>query len=221
MNEERGFAVDERIADPLQQMLEDCSDAGLDPEICSAYRDTDTQTYLYDEDMEEDVEDGGYWDADTGEWVSLGPGHWDNETGEWIPFVPDGEGYWDPDTGKWVSTEPEDPEAGEEESSAVAAPGTSEHELGLAVDIFSEENTILDESQERSETQQWLMEHCWEYGFILRYPKDKSEITGIIYEPWHYRYVGVDAAKDITENDLCLEEYLEQMQIVKEAEAAL
>ena len=54
------------------------------------------------------------------------------------------------------------------------------------------------------------MEHCWDYGFILRYPNDKSEITGIIYEPWHYRYVGEEAAREIREFGLTLEEYLEQ-----------
>ena len=61
-------------------------------------------------------------------------------------------------------------------------------------------------------TQQWLMEHCWEYGFILRYPKDKEDITGIIYEPWHYRYVGKEHAEIIMKNGLCLEEYLRDMQ---------
>ena len=56
---------------------------------------------------------------------------------------------------------------------------------------------------------QWLMENSWRYGFILRYPEDKSEITGIIYEPWHYRYVGKEYAKEIYESGLCLEEWLE------------
>ena len=54
------------------------------------------------------------------------------------------------------------------------------------------------------------MAHSWEYGFILRYPKEKIEITGINYEPWHYRYVGMEAAKEIFEQGICLEEYLEQ-----------
>ena len=63
--------------------------------------------------------------------------------------------------------------------------------------------------QEETAEQQWLMAHCWEYGFILRYPPDKSEITGIIYEPWHYRYVGKEAAKEITEKGITLEEYLD------------
>jgi len=67
---------------------------------------------------------------------------------------------------------------------------------------------ILDEKQEDTPVQQWLMTHCAEYGFILRYPPEKSEVTGIGYEPWHYRYVGLDAAKEITEQGLCLEEYL-------------
>ena len=55
------------------------------------------------------------------------------------------------------------------------------------------------------------MEHCWEYGFILRYPSDKSELTGIAYEPWHYRYVGREIAQDVTEQGVCLEEYLENL----------
>lgn len=93
----------------------------------------------------------------------------------------------------------------------VAYPGTSEHQLGLTVDICSVSNQNLDDSQEDTATQQWLMANCYKYGFILRYPSDKSEITGISYEPWHYRYVGVDAAAEIHEKGLCLEEYLKQL----------
>lgn len=91
----------------------------------------------------------------------------------------------------------------------VAVPGTSEHQLGLAVDIVDTQNQVLNRAQEDTAVQQWLMEHCWEYGFILRYPEDKSEQTGIIYEPWHYRYVGVEAAQAIREQGVCLEEYLQ------------
>ena len=91
----------------------------------------------------------------------------------------------------------------------VAAPGTSEHQLGLSVDIIDSEYTVLDEAQANTPTQQWLMKNSWRYGFILRYPEGKSEITGIIYEPWHYRYVGKEAAEDIYESGLCLEEWLE------------
>ncbi len=98
--------------------------------------------------------------------------------------------------------------AQEEAGRWVARPGTSEHQLGLAVDIVSQSYQALTKKQEKTAEQKWLMEHCWEYGFILRYPNDKSEITGIGYEPWHYRYVGVEVAQDIRESGLCLEEYL-------------
>lgn len=99
-------------------------------------------------------------------------------------------------------------EAVEETAKNVAVPGSSEHEAGLAVDIVYSGQQLLDERQEENDTQQWLMEHCWEYGFILRYPRDKQEITGITYEPWHYRYVGIEAAEYIMSHGLCLEEYL-------------
>lgn len=95
-----------------------------------------------------------------------------------------------------------------------AAPGHSEHECGLAADIIDagskEWSHPLTEAQEDMPAQKWLMEHCRDYGFILRYPKDKTEITGLIYEPWHYRYVGEEHARAITEKGLCLEEYIEQ-----------
>lgn len=99
-------------------------------------------------------------------------------------------------------------EAEEQAATMVALPGTSEHQLGLAVDIVDSEYQILESSQENTPVQRWLMEHCWEYGFILRYPKEKTQLTGIIYEPWHYRYVGKEAAKEIMKAGICLEEYL-------------
>lgn len=89
----------------------------------------------------------------------------------------------------------------------VARPGTSEHQLGLAVDIISNDYPWLDEGWADTAEAAWLEEHCAEYGFILRYPPDKSELTGIIWEPWHFRYVGKEAAVYIMENGLCLEEY--------------
>ena len=100
-------------------------------------------------------------------------------------------------------------EATELAGHSVAVPGTSEHQLGLALDIVDNRNWKLDESQADMPTQKWLMENSWRYGWILRYPSDKSELTGIIFEPWHYRYVGKDVAKQIYDLDLCLEEYLE------------
>lgn len=92
---------------------------------------------------------------------------------------------------------------------SVAIPGTSEHQLGLAVDIIDYNYPYLNQEQESMPTQQWLMENSWRYGFILRYPNDKSDITGIIYEPWHYRYVGAEAAEEIYQLGVTLEEYLD------------
>ena len=100
--------------------------------------------------------------------------------------------------------------AEEAAAQATAIPGTSEHQVGLAVDLVDTHYWHLDEKQATMPAQQWLMEHSWEYGFILRYPEDKSDLTGIIYEPWHYRYVGLEAARTIHEQGWCLEEYLQQ-----------
>ena len=101
-------------------------------------------------------------------------------------------------------------EAEEEAAKTVALPGTSEHQLGLAVDIVDMEYQRLDTAQENTPVQRWLMKNSWKYGFVLRYPTEKSKITGIIYEPWHYRYVGQAAAKEMYRKNLCLEEYLAQ-----------
>lgn len=96
-----------------------------------------------------------------------------------------------------------------EAAKVVAVPGTSEHQLGLALDIIDTGYTNLDEGQEDTATQQWLMAHCWDYGFILRYPNGTTDITGIIYEPWHYRYVGRTAAAQIHELGVTFEEYID------------
>lgn len=87
-------------------------------------------------------------------------------------------------------------EAYEETLKTVALPGTSEHQLGLSADLTGKE------------ANEWLAEHCWEYGFILRYPEGKKDITGIINEPWHFRYVGTRVSLDMKDTGLCLEEYL-------------
>ena len=87
-------------------------------------------------------------------------------------------------------------EAYEETLKTVSLPGTSEHQLGLSVDLTG------------AEANAWLAEHCWEYGFILRYPEGKKDITGIINEPWHFRYVGTRVSLDMKDTGLCLEEYL-------------
>ena len=150
---EDGYYVDERIREPLMEMLSDCREAGYSPRIISSFRTRETQQYLYDHTANK---------ADT------------------------------------------------------AIPGHSEHECGLAIDIIDADSLgwsdpLIDE-QEDMPAQKWLMEHCHEYGFILRYPKGMQEKTGIIYEPWHYRYVGKDHAESIMSNGLCLEEYLRDMQ---------
>ena len=98
-------------------------------------------------------------------------------------------------------------EASDKAAFWVARPGTSEHQLGLAVDIVSTKNQRLDRSQENTVEQQWLIQNSWKYGFVLRYPTNKNSITGVGYEPWHYRYVGKEHAKKINELGVCLEEY--------------
>lgn len=101
-------------------------------------------------------------------------------------------------------------EAKEDAAFWVAPPYASEHEAGLAVDLVDGDYQKLDEKQETTATQKWLMKHCTKYGFILRYPTDKSAVTGIGYEPWHYRYVGKEAASAIAESGLCFEEWIEK-----------
>ena len=94
----------------------------------------------------------------------------------------------------------------------VAKPGTSEHQTGLCCDITDHYYEMKDASLENTEMYQWMSQHCDEYGFIVRFPKGREDITGIIYEPWHFRYVGKEAAAYIMEHDLTLEEFLELYQ---------
>ena len=91
---------------------------------------------------------------------------------------------------------------------SVALPGASEHHLGLAVDIISDTYRELDEHQATTPQYQWLQANCHKYGFIVRYPQGRTDITGFIYEPWHFRYVGVEAATFIAKHNLSLEEFL-------------
>lgn len=90
--------------------------------------------------------------------------------------------------------------------------GTSEHNTGLGFDILEKGNYTLSTSFENTAQFKWLSEHAEEYGFILRYPKDKVSVTGIMYEPWHYRYVGTENAKKINEMNFCLEEYIDYLE---------
>ena len=103
----------------------------------------------------------------------------------------------------------------------VNPPGKSEHQTGLAADICTSEMVnqygSLPEQFAQTEAYTWLYEHCDEYGFILRYPEDKEDVTGITFEPWHYRYVGKEYAKEIMDKQICLEEYVEQLASEKAA----
>ena len=103
----------------------------------------------------------------------------------------------------------------------IALTGASEHHTGLAVDIVGRNHQSLDRAQADTEEAKWLSEHAHEYGFILRYPEDKEEITMISFESWNYRYVGAEAAAFMKEHNLCLEEFLTlaaRQQEQKEAE---
>ncbi len=159
-----GHAVDIRIYEDLQNMMDDARREGLSPMICSSYRTNEKQTNLYKNEIRQYQNQG----FSTEEAIHL--------------------------ASKWV-----------------APPGTSEHQAGLAVDIVSIYNVKLDNSQLDTAEQNWLIENCYRYGFILRYPEDKKEITGINFEPWHYRYVGKEAAKQIKEMGISLEEYVQNL----------
>lgn len=156
-----GQAVDARIYEELQQMMDDARQAGVQPVICSSYRSRQRQEQLFD-DKKRRLEESG-----------CAPNQLEERAAEWV-----------------------------------ARPGSSEHELGLALDLVDLSYQHLDEGQENTPTQRWLMEHSWEYGFVLRYPTDRADLTGVEYEPWHYRYVGRDAAEVMHREKLCLEEYL-------------
>lgn len=109
---------------------------------------------------------------------------------------------------KYVAAGKSQWEALKETREGTAYPGRSEHGIGLAVDIISNNYTKLDKKQQETKEAKWLAENCYKYGFILRYPVDKTDITGVIYEPWHYRYVGVEDATEIMKRGITLEEYL-------------
>ena len=146
-----GELVDERIYQPLMDMLDAAKAQGLDPIVVAGYRTQQKQQSLYDEKIES-YRNQGYSENEA-----------TRLAGQWVPL-----------------------------------PGTSEHQLGLAVDINGATYDIY----------QWLQENSYQYGFIFRYPKDKTDITGTAQEVWHYRYVGVEAATEIYKQGLCLEEYL-------------
>ena len=104
--------------------------------------------------------------------------------------------------------------AKEKAAAVVNPPGYSEHNCGLAADLNSPEHTGLDEGFENTAAFHWLCAHAGDYGFILRYPKDAEDKTEIIYEPWHWRYVGVENAAKINASGLCFEDYIETLQSI-------
>ncbi len=117
--------------------------------------------------------------------------------------------YW-AEVNKWKNKGYSQADAEVKAATVVKRPGQSEHSTGLAVDIGGSGNYSLSQDFENTASFKWLYKHCAEYGFILRFPKGKEDVTGVIYEPWHYRYVGKEIAKEIMDSGLCLEEYLEK-----------
>ena len=156
---------DERIIPDLLKMLQAAKDDGINLQICSPYRDTERQTYLFDKKIKVYMKQGmSYMDA-------------------------------------YALT-----------AQAVTVPGASEHQIGLALDIVCDNYAYLNEGFGDTDAGKWLAKHGCEYGFILRYPKGKEYITGIEYEPWHYRYVGTEAAMIITKENLTLEEFVDLLE---------
>lgn len=98
--------------------------------------------------------------------------------------------------------------AAKKAATVILPPGTSEHNIGLAMDVCNTYDSFANSAEYA-----WLMKNAYKYGFILRYPKEKEDVTGIVYEPWHWRFVGVEYAKKIKDSGLCLEEYLDSVGI--------
>lgn len=162
---EYGVEVDSSIADHLREMLAAGEKKGLSFWIASAYRSTQRQRELLDEDIEALIHKGYSYS-----------------------------------------------EAYEEVVRETMPVGCSEHATGLAVDIVAKDYQILDEKQGRTDEILWLQQNCSRYGFILRYPEGKEDITKVSYESWHFRYVGVEAAEEIMSQGLTLEEYMESVE---------
>lgn len=155
---------DRRIIADLEKMIEDARKDGINLVICSPYRPSTRQKYLFNKKVK--------------------------------AYVKSGNSYMD---SYYLSAQ------------AVNIPGSSEHEIGLALDIVSDRYSGLNEGFADTDAGKWLAKHCMEYGFVLRYPKGKESITGIEYEPWHFRYVGKEAAEYMSSENICLEEFKEQI----------
>lgn len=159
-----------------------------------------------------EIEQGQYFDSravrhlsalikaarDAGYTVYICSGYRSYETQSWI--------YWN-HVDDYIKQGMTQEEAEAATRIAVNYPGGSEHQLGLAADLLEYQTQDMEPYIGGSGLMLWLEEHCADYGFIIRYPEDKTDITGVEYEPWHLRFVGV-CAQYIMENDLCLEEFL-------------
>ena len=115
---------------------------------------------------------------------------------------------WDQYVSRYLDAGYDEAQANALTASYVAVPGTSEHHTGLAMDIVGHEYYYSGKPGSSKAVQDWLAEHCWEYGFILRYTPEKQSITGYAPEAWHFRYVGAEVSMDMKDSGLCLEEYL-------------
>ena len=113
---------------------------------------------------------------------------------------------FDQETKKWLDKGLSSEKAEAKAATVVTRPGTSEHNTGFSADF-----NIAEDSFESTPMFTWMQEHAADYGFVLRFPKDKQEITGITYESWHYRFVGINNAKEMNRLNMCLEEYVEYM----------
>ena len=107
---------------------------------------------------------------------------------------------------RWLDSGLSQADAETKAATVVTRPGTSEHNTGFSADF-----NIAEDSFESTPMFTWMQEHAADYGFVLRFPKDKQDITGIIYESWHYRFVGINNAKEMKRLNMCLEEYVEYL----------
>ena len=185
----REMELESRAALALYAMLEEMKVVGVsDIEVTSAYRSYEYQVTTYNHWVEEEMRGGFSLDAYrvlTEEYIRMN-------------YLEKGINY--------LSIE----DAHKVAQSYSALPGQSEHQTGLCVDfITSGMNGELTEAFEDTEAFAWLAENAYKFGFILRYPKDKEDITGYTYEPWHYRFVGREAATDIHVGEMTLEQYLQ------------
>lgn len=156
------FVMEVRAADACIAMIQAAAEEGISLLIVSSYRPYETQARLFNNKVQEFVNQGYSRDA-----------------------------------------------AEERAATIVARPGTSEHNTGLAVDIVTPSYQRLNRGFADTEAAKWMAANAHKFGFILRYPDDKQEITGVIFEPWHFRYVGIEHATAMFESGLVLEEYLE------------